>query len=122
MGLLDVVRSGVAIANQLTADLQPNVSHEAYVSSDGAGRRVYSPAVSRPALVIRKQKLVRSATGEMVMSQAQITILDPAVVINELDKFTLPDNTSGPIIATDGFVDRLTGHPILTEIYLGSLI
>jgi len=122
MGLLDIVRSGVAIANSLTADLQPNVSHEAYVSTDGAGRRSYAAAVSRPALVVRKQKLVRSATGELVMSQAQITILDPSVIVNELDKFTLPDDTSGPIIATDGFVDRGTGHPILTEIFLGSLI
>lgn len=121
MGFLDLVRSGVSLANTLTADLQAAVSHEAYVSTDGAGRRTYATAVSRNAIVIRKQKLVRSTTGELVMSQAQISLLAPTV-INELDKFTLPDGTSGPIIATDGFVDRGTTHPVLTQIYLGSLL
>lgn len=119
MGLLDIVRSGVAIANNLTADLQASATHEAYASETGSGRRTYSAPVNRPALVTRKQKLVRSSSGELVMSEASVVFLDPAVVINELDKITLPDGTTGPIINTEGFVDRGTGHPILTEIYLG---
>ena len=53
------------------------------------------------------------------MSQAEVTFLDPGVVVNELDIIILPDGTSGPIINSAGFVDAQTGHPILTQVYLG---
>ena len=119
MGLLDIVRSGVAVANSVTADLQPVVSHEAYLHSDGAGKRIYAAAVSRPAIVVKKLKLVRSTSGELVMSTAQVIFLDPVVEVDTFDRITLPDGTTGPIFGTGGFVDRETGGLILTEVYLG---
>lgn len=118
MGLMDTVRSAVALANNMTADLQADVTHEVFQHADGAGTGDYIKVV-RPALVTRKQKMVRSADGEMVLSGAQVTFLDASVVVNELDRIILPDGTGGPILATDGFVDSGTGHPILTQVYLG---
>lgn len=119
MGLLDIVRTGVNIARQQTADLQASVSYESWLRTEGDGTRVFDTPRSVPALVTRRQKLVKTASGEMVMSQASIAFLDPAIVVNELDRITLPDGTTGPILNSDGFVDRGTGHPILTEVYLG---
>lgn len=118
MGLLDTVRAGVDLANRLTTDLQATVTHKVFVSSGGAGKSVYTD-VPRKALVTRKQRLVRSSSGDMSMSQAQVVFLDPGVVVKELDKIVLPDGTSGPILNTDGFVDAGTGKPILTQVYLG---
>jgi hypothetical protein len=118
MGLMDVVRSAVAVANTLTADLQANVTHEVFQHADGAGTGDYVK-VTRPALVTRKQQMVRSSNGEMVLSSAQVVFLDAGVVINEFDRIILPDGTGGPILTTDGFVDSGTGHPISTQVYLG---
>lgn len=117
--MLDIVRSGVAIANKLTADVQADVMHESFLGQTVKGDRQYSAPVSRPAIVQMKQKSVLTASGELTMSNAQIVILDPTVVITDDDRFTLPDGTTQPIIRRAGFVDRGTGLPILTEIFLG---
>jgi len=119
MGLLNAVRSAVAIANTVTADLQPEVTHEVYLYSDGAGKRIYEAAVSRPAIVIKKLRMVRSPQGELVMSTSQVVFLDPTIEVSLSDRITLPDGTTGPILGTGGFVDRETGGLILTEVYLG---
>jgi hypothetical protein len=115
MGLLDDV---VAIANSITNDLgmQAIVSHESVISIDGAGNRSFAAAVARRAVVVKKQKLVKTTTGEMVMSQAYIALLN-STVVNLQDRFTLPDGTTGPILNTEGFVSNV--NPILTEVYLG---
>lgn len=118
MGLMDTVRSAVALANNMTADLQADVVHEVFQHADGAGTASYLKVV-RPALVLRKQKMVRSSMGEMVLSGASVVFLDAGVIIHEFDRIMLPDGTGGPILATDGFVDSGTGHPILTQVYLG---
>jgi hypothetical protein len=127
MSLLDVVRSGVAIANSVTnsGDLQASVMHEHYTESaqlaanKGVGKRTLDAAVSRPALVQKKQQMVRTASGELVQSKASVVFLDPAVLVTLFDKITLPDGTTGPILSIEGFVDKRTGQPILTEVYLG---
>jgi len=54
----------------------------------------------------------------MVMSTAYIAFLHPTIV-NELDRITLQDGTTAPILNTEGFMNVETGHPVLTEIYLG---
>lgn len=118
MGLMDTVRSGVAIANSVTGDLQATVTHRVFVRAGGAGKSIYTD-VQRKALVTRRQRLVRSSSGDQTMSQAEVVFLDPGVVVNELDLITLPDGTSGSILNTSGFVDSGTGRPILTQVYLG---
>lgn len=123
MGLLDIVRSGVAIANSLTADLQPTVLREAVVlplTQDVYGEPVRSAAVATPAIVEMKLRMVRSSGGELVSCRATVTFLDPAVVVHLKDKLTLPDGTSGPILDAVGMTDRGTGKPFLTQVYIGA--
>jgi hypothetical protein len=120
----------VALADSLTQSfaLQADVIYYAYASADGAGKPVYALPVVRRALYTRKMKQVRTFSGEMAMSTAQVVFLTPTV-INEFDKIVTPvggmlDHSAAardaaqPILGTDAFVDA-SNAPILTEIYLG---
>ena len=127
VSLLDVVRSGVAIANTVTAPLQGTVTYQRYVSADGYGAKTYATATSLAAIVEEKQRQVRSASGVLVSSKSSALFLDIGALstatlgngISTEDLLTLPDGTTGPILAMDGFVDAGTGHLIATQVYLG---
>lgn len=116
---MTLLSSAVALANNVTQKLglQADVTHYPFLSEDGEGKRNFSSAVPRKAIVNRKQKMVRTSDGQLVMCQAYLAFLDPTVV-TLLDKIVLPDGFTGPILATEGFVDGSDGV-ILSEIYLG---
>lgn len=122
MGLADIINGAVTIARNATSDLQPMVLREAAVlplSQDTYGEVTRSAGVLTPALVEMKQQMVKGLTGSLVASRAKVTFLNPAVVIHAKDRLTLPDGTSGPIVAFDGLVDKGTGNPFLTQVYIG---
>ena len=132
MSLLDVVSSGVKIADTVTKPLQATVQFRHYVSSDGEGTRTYVPPVGQPALelvaiVDWKQKHLRTATGELSVSRASIMFLDVAALaaatnnegVDDNDIIILPDGTTGPILDMSGFIDAITGQPVATEVWLG---
>lgn len=132
MSLLDIVRSAVKIADDVTKPLQPSVQFRHYVSSDGYGNRVYDPPVSSPALELRaivdwKQKQLRTTEGILSVSRAMVMFLDIKALVaatagegvDDLDMIILPDGTTGPILDMAGFIDAGTGHPVATEVFLG---
>lgn len=132
MSLLDVLRSGVKIVDNVTKPLQPYVSYWRYVSEDGYGTKIYSPDVAAAgtqlrAIVDYRSSQVRTKEGILTVSRALITLLDiNAVVaatngqgIDNNDLFRLPDGDTGPILDIRGFVDAGTGHPIATEVVIG---
>lgn len=128
MGLLDVVRSGIALANSVTSDLQANVSHRAWTASSSYGDATLATAVLRPAIVVQSFKMHRTSKGEMVATRAHITFLEPITPngaagrmepIDPRDTITLPDGTTGPIVDISGFIDRETTRPLLVEVWLG---
>jgi len=51
------------------------------------------------------------------MSRSNVTFLEPRVISTD-DKIVLPDGSTGPILATQGFVDD-TQAAILTQVFLG---
>jgi hypothetical protein len=132
VSLLDVLRTGVAIADSVTKPVQATVRFRRYVSGDEYGTKVYSPnppAVGLPlkAVVDWKQKQVRTPDGVLSVSRASVTFLDiKALVIatagegvDDNDQIVLPDGTTGPILDMSGFIDAGTGQPIATEVFLG---
>lgn len=132
MGLLNVLRSGVKVADKLTRDLQAETYYRRYVSSDGAGGKTYdppesSPAVTLLAIVEDKQEIVRTLAGEMSQSKTHITYLDlPAVYaatggngIKEQDMISLQNGETGRILAIAGFMDAGNGQLIPSEVFLG---
>lgn len=127
MSLLDVVRSAVAVANQVTKPLQPTVSFSRYTGSDSYGMQTYAPPVPLKAIVDWKQKQLRTPEGVLSVSRASVMFLDIATLVaatggngvSDEDRIVLPDGTTGPILDMSGFVDAGTGHPIATEVFLG---
>lgn len=127
MSLLDIVRSAVKIADNVTKPLQATVSFSRYISSDAFGKPTHAAAVSLKAIVDWKQAQVRTAAGVLSVSRASVMFLDIAALViatngegvNDLDLIVLPDGTTGPILDMAGFVDAGTGEPVATEVMLG---
>lgn len=127
MSLLDVVRSAVKIADQVTKPLQATVAYSRFTGSDGYGTPIYAGAVSLRAIVDWKQRQARTSTGILSVSRASVTFLDVAALvtatsgvgIGDEDKIVLPDGTTGPILDMSGFVDAGTGEPVATEVLIG---
>lgn len=127
MSLLDVLRSGVKIADNVTKPLQPRVSYRRYLSEDGYGTKQYGPVVFLNAIVDWKQKQVRTKEGTLSVTRASVLFLNIKDVVDatsgqgigEDDEIVLPDGTTGPILDMSGFIDAGTGHPLATEVFLG---
>ena len=134
MGLIDIIRSGVAIASGLTADLQSDVTHYAWIgdaggSASGKGKSTYATPVNRRALINTGSKEVKLANGQTALVKARIVFLDPIEPngaagrrepIDVRDKIVLPDGTSGPIIDTGGLLDAGTDAPFVNTVLLGA--
>jgi len=117
-----LVRAGVALATALTAPLQASVGHEAWLSQDALGAPVYATRVDVPALVEHKSRLVRAADGREVMAATKVTVLQP-ITIAPVDRLTLPDGTTPPILTVEGLVDpaaAVAGQPYLASIWCGA--
>jgi hypothetical protein len=126
VSLLDALRSGVRIANNVTKPLQATVTYEHCNGSDQYGP-TYDAPVPLLAIVDEKQQQVRTKAGILSASRCQLTFLDVAAVvaatgsdgyIRDIDLITLPDGSAGSILAVGGFVDALTGHAISTDVWL----
>lgn len=127
MSLLDTFRLGVRIADKVTKPVQPEVTFEKYTGSDGYGTKLYASAVPLKAIVDWKQKQVRTQEGILSVSRASVTFLDIDKLksatnnegVDDNDRITLPDGTTGPILDMSGFIDAGTGIPLATEVFLG---
>lgn len=132
MGLDAIIRSGLRVANQVTASLQATVTHERWKSVDGYGKPTYALAIDRTAIVEKTQRRMQTDTGETVMAKAKVTFLEPIADLDTgstitgrqhptdaRDRITLPDGTTGPILAIEGMVDPSTERPYFEAVWLG---
>ena len=129
MSLLDVLRTGVKIADDVTKPLQATVSFQRYTGSDGYGTPTYAAAVDLKAIVDWKQKQVRTPSGVLSVSRASVMFLDIVALmsatngegVNDSDRIVLPSGDTGPILDMSGFIDAdsATGTPVATEVWLG---
>lgn len=129
MGLADLIRKGVAIANTVTSGAQVDVTHEPWTGSDGQSKPVYGTAQLLPAIVVDSQRGFRDAVGEVVQSHTRISFLRPVPPngaagrrepIDPRDRLTTPDGTTGKIAGVGGMVDRGTGRPFFSEAWLSA--
>ena len=118
MSLATIIQNSLSVANVVTASLQATITHAAYSSDDGYGKPTYSAGVERQAIVERRQKYVRTNTGEEKLSQARLTFLYP-VTIGEQDKIALPDSSEMPILRITGVIDPETSAEYAVELELG---
>lgn len=118
MGLDSVIRKGVGIAHSVTKSLQVTVSHYPWLGQEGSGAPIFpTTPLLRVCLYERKQRRVATRSGREVVSEHQLTFLEPIAPngatgrqepIDERDKFVLPDGTTGPILRVEGFADAGT--------------
>jgi hypothetical protein len=100
MGLAEVLRGGVALADRLTASLQATVSHEAWSGNNADGEATYAAPVNRQAIVEEGRRPRALANGDVVVVKAHILFLRPTAV-DARDRFTTPSGVTGPIVDTD---------------------
>lgn len=123
-GFADLARSLVAVAHQLTATLQANVTHYKYSEAtvDDSGKVTWGSGTVRTALLDNVNSMQRNQQGQLVMAQTKVTFLHP-VVIDSRDKIVLPDGKTAEIVRISGFVDPDavgSTSAYVTEIYLGT--
>jgi hypothetical protein len=127
MSLINTIRSAVAVADKVTKPLQSTVAYQRKTGQDVTGAPTYEAAVDLDALIDWKARQVRTVAGLLTVSRAVVTFLDAAALstatggvgIDDNDKLTLPDGTTGPILDLGGFIDPGTGIPVATEVYMG---
>ncbi len=126
MSLLNVLRSGVKVADKVTKPLQADVVYERVTGQNEYGMKTYAAPATLKAIVDWRQRQLRTPDGILSVSRAAVTFLDAAALIaatggagiDDSDRFTLPDGTTGPILDMGGFIDAGTGIPVATEVFL----
>lgn len=121
MGLQDIVRGAVAVADSVTSTLQAPVKHyvrsEATVDDSGMVVTWGLPHV-RLAIVEHARVQMRDKEGRDVVSNSQIFFPRP-VEVDPLDRFELPDGTSGsPITRAGTIVNPSTGRGYYKEVMI----
>lgn len=128
MALVDIIRSGVAIASKTFESNKVNITHEPWIGQDGDGTDQYDTPVVRRAVADLTRKPRYTSSGTLALSVAMLTFLDPIAdngaptrhePIDTRDRLTLPDGTTGPIINIAGPLDSGTSRPFLNEVTLG---
>lgn len=134
MGYEDLIRSGVALASSQFESMKLDVSHAAYIGQTGDGEDDFAPAVTRRALVDLTKRQRFTANGQLVMTFATLTFLDPIEdtvpnsgqtrqqPIDPRDVITLPDGGTAPIVQAGAFADSGTNRPFLQEVILGAVV
>ena len=130
-GFADIVRQGVALADSLTSTLQDEVTYEAWTGSDGFGEYSFAAPVQIPALIEKSDKTVIDMQGREIRAEHVISLLRPIAAngatgrrepIDNRDKFTLPDGSTGIIAGVDTLVDPDTGAGYYHIVSLGRVI
>jgi len=128
MALDDIIRSSVAIADNVTKSLQVNVSHFAWIADNDFSQPDYSPEIIRKAIVEYAQRLRKTGDGQEIMQQASILFVGPIRAdgavdrrepIDPRDKIILPNGYTGPILSVEGVVDPDTNSLYTVEVILG---
>lgn len=125
-----LIRNQLKNADKQTKSLQTDVVFKRWGGYDGTGEFITADTITVKAFVEMIQKPIRTAGGQETISRAKITILENVAAvsnavegrnepIDEHDIPTLPDGTTGKIIAVTGMVDPLTDLPYFLEVWLG---
>lgn len=95
--------------------MQDVVSVEVYLGRDKYGTAFYGSTRSYQARVNYKNNLIRTATGEQVVSRgyAIMACSDP---VEPKDRITLPDHTTPLILAVNQTNDERPIDPLYTRI------
>jgi hypothetical protein len=130
MALADIIRSGVALAHQITNDgkLQEEVTLERWTGQTDTGAPTFAGALKLRAVVERGDVNLRDSQGETITASLRVTFVAPFAgltaegrrePVDPRDRLTLADGVTGPILRVDGGVnDAATNRPFVTEVWM----
>lgn len=120
MSLRDLAVNLLSFADNFTQGqgLQTTVTQKVWTAPQDEYGTVTFGSVSHKAMVDQRQRRVRSSSGQLVMTIASVTFLRP-ITMGAKDKLVLADGTTGEIVATEGFVDGVTGREMFKQVWLG---
>jgi len=117
MGWQDVIRSALATAQAVLDDgLLATVVHYPYAGQNAYGETTWGDGVSRKAVVVDHDELIRDAQAREIVAHTRLTFLT-AVTVDPRDKITLPDGRTTPILRVDHGVRDTAGAGFLTEVW-----
>lgn len=122
-----IVRDAIATANEVTKSLQPVAMVRHLITSEYEGTKSFTAPSPVSAIITWEQRHVRTLQGELSVSRSTVEFLDIDELmiatnnegIDDADLITLPDGTTGPILDMGGFIDKGTGRPFATKVFLG---
>jgi hypothetical protein len=119
MALADILRNGIALAKTTLANggLLQTVTVEPWASQDAYAEPTYGAAVSYNALVTNADDIAIGANGETIVPRCAVLFLE-AVAVGLLDRITLADGSTGPIVRVDEGVHDASGR-MMTKVSIG---
>jgi hypothetical protein len=119
MALADILRNGIALAKTTLSNggLLQAVTVEPWASQDSYGQASYGSAVTYEALVTNADDTAVGANGEVIVPRCAVLFLE-AVAIGPLDRITLADGSTGPIVRVDEGVHDAAGR-MMTKVSIG---
>lgn len=127
MSLLDVLRSGIKVADNITKPFQGYVQYRRCTAKDEYGTKTMGSTQLLRGLIDATQRQVRRSDGTFMVVDATIDFLDVAKVkaatsdkgFSIDDEFTLPDGKKRPTLSAGGFMDAGTTKPVVYKVMLG---
>jgi hypothetical protein len=122
MGLSDIVRSGIALADSLTGSLQVPVKHYMYSEAtiDDTGKITWAAPHVRMGIVENARTQQRQKESRDVASDVQVTFPRP-FPIDTRDKLVMPDGNGDTVInRVAGVFDPLTNDIYMIQVWIGS--
>ena len=121
MGLASSIRSAVKGIKAAVGDVADVVLHQAQDGINVDAEQGAGESVERRAVVEYRRKIMNSGDRTEV-STARLTFIEPVAVAMG-DRFTLPNGTTGPVIAIGGVTDsgNVEGLLFVTTVELGEV-
>lgn len=117
---MSILSSAVKIVDKVGGSLKfkSRITVKSFNADAGKGDPTYT---DKPytAFVDKKQRMVRTFSGEEAVAGTTVTITKPGTLVKEHDVIVLADGSGGPVIGVGGYVDGSTQRQALTEAYLG---
>ncbi len=129
MSLRTLVVKMIAVADNITKPFQPTITLYRYQSQSQYGAESYASPLTLEAIVDQTITEHRTKAGKVLPVKAYVAVLSPITPegtagriepVDPRDKIVLPDGSTGDIVDTGGFVDKGTGRPFFSEIWIGS--
>lgn len=135
MALNDIIAGAVATAKSVLKDLEVDVLHYPWIEQNAFGSAThhtpFGEPISRKGIVEQNVRFRQLPNGQIVSTYAHIIFLEPfesigspgrKEPISTLDKFVLPDGSSGPTVDVAGLFNPATNSPYFCEVWLGGQI